>query len=76
FGEAGEAVITSAIDLLFPLRALAEMYLEPFTPKGFVQLVLVPELAVMLISEDLTLGLDDAYEVMKKSSNYGYARFP
>ena len=52
FGEAGEAVITSAVDLMFPLGGLADKYLEPFTPKGFVQLVLVPELAMMLISEE------------------------
>ena len=38
---------------------------------GYVQMVLVPELAVRLIAEDMSVGVDEARRIMKESVGFG-----
>ena len=48
----------------------------PVTPPDFITLVLVPEAALHLIAEDLTLPRDKAIETLRESVEYGVAMFP
>ena len=38
---------------------------------GYIQIVLVPELAVRLICEDMNLGVEEARQVMRESVGLG-----
>ncbi|EIW55814.1 uncharacterized protein TRAVEDRAFT_99213, partial [Trametes versicolor FP-101664 SS1] len=76
YGEVGEAIIMSAVERLFPRHILQDGDFRPFSAKGFTQLILAPEAALMLIAEDRTITLAEARQVALSSSMYGYFRFP
>ncbi|CDO75402.1 hypothetical protein BN946_scf184855.g5 [Trametes cinnabarina] len=78
FGEEGEAVISSTLDVMFPSSSLRDVaQLQSINPESFKRLILVPECALYLIAQDRKLKvLADAFQVMCDSSSYGYHRFP
>ncbi|KAI0368208.1 hypothetical protein BV20DRAFT_948649, partial [Pilatotrama ljubarskyi] len=76
YGEAGEAVIISTLELMFPSWALEPADFSPFTSKTFMHLILGPETALHLIAQDRDLDLPEARQVMIDSAPYGYDRFP
>lgn len=75
YGLRGMSVMTEAVVAMFSnllrKRAPVDMRVSGRGYTGFVQSVLVPELAVKLIQEDLHLGEDQAREVMEESRAVG-----
>ncbi|OSD00419.1 hypothetical protein PYCCODRAFT_1469317 [Trametes coccinea BRFM310] len=64
FGEEGEAVISSTLDVMFPTSSLRGVeQLQSINPESFKRLVLVPECALYLIAQDRKLNaLADAFQ--------------
>lgn len=48
----------------------------PLDANTFFEMVLVPEVAVLLIMEDTLMGREEAIEILKESREYGSAMFP
>ncbi|KAI0662142.1 hypothetical protein C8Q70DRAFT_931719 [Cubamyces menziesii] len=70
YGEEGEAIISSTLDVMFPPSAFrSPPQIRPFSAESFKRLVLVPEYCKL---DDLAA----AYEVMCESASYGYQQFP
>ncbi|KAK2465689.1 hypothetical protein APHAL10511_002233 [Amanita phalloides] len=80
YGELGYAIIHQTLLDLFPPTSCQLDFIEPLTPKQFVQRVLVPEVAIRLIQEDMGLNgassLSEAIQVLQDSSKFGVAMFP
>jgi hypothetical protein len=76
YGEQGFVVIHQTLYDLFPPTSISPDTVSPLTPAEFIQKVLVPEAAVLLISNDLRLGYDQAVATLRESSRYGVAMFP
>jgi hypothetical protein len=51
--------------------AVADRLVSARGVTGYVQMVLVPELAVRLIAEDMSVGVDEARQIMKDSVGFG-----
>lgn len=82
YGELGSMIIHQALFTLFPPSSMDTRLIKPFTPTEFIELVLVPEVAVRLIMEDNDLDPDDkehnlrAVNIMRESAQYGVSMFP
>ncbi|CDO70567.1 hypothetical protein BN946_scf184579.g23 [Trametes cinnabarina] len=76
YGEEGEAIIVSALEVMYPDWHLAAFRLPPFNSRSFLRLVLVPEAAIRLIAQDQQVTNIEAYKIMSNSAAYGYFRFP
>ncbi|KAG1770154.1 RTC4-like domain-containing protein [Suillus placidus] len=76
YGELGSLIIHQTLYNLFPLSSFDASSISPLSPAEFVQLVLVPEVAVGLIMQDLHLDRDEAIITLRESSQYGVGMFP
>jgi hypothetical protein len=61
---------------MFPQKQEWIKNLQPLTPQLFVEHLLVPHVATVLISQDRNLELQDAYELMLSSGEFGHYKFP
>lgn len=75
YGLRGMSLMTETIVVAFSSllreRAPRDKLISARGHTGFVQSVLVPELAVKLIQSDMSLGADEAREVMRESRGVG-----
>ncbi|KAG2354427.1 restriction of telomere capping protein 4, partial [Suillus spraguei] len=76
YGELGLLIINQTLYDLFPFSSFDTSLIVPLSPAEFVQLVLVPEVAVRLIMQDLHLDRDKAIITLRESSQYGVGMFP
>lgn len=76
YGELGYVIIHQTLCDLFPPADFHPDATLPLTPSDFIALVLVPEAAVRLIIDDLSLPRDKAIETLRESVEYGVAMFP
>ncbi|KAF8124444.1 nuclear condensing complex subunit [Boletus edulis] len=76
YGEQGSAIIHQTLFDLFPPSAFNMSLVEPLTLIEFIQLVLVPEVAIRLIAEDLSVNMDEALRTLHDSAKYGVGMFP
>ncbi|KAH6871950.1 hypothetical protein BKA70DRAFT_1353538 [Coprinopsis sp. MPI-PUGE-AT-0042] len=74
YGEQGFEIITQTLSGMFSQEDMEA--LSPLTPALAIQEVLVPEAAVLLISEDLGLDFEAARLVLEESWSYGINMFP
>lgn len=75
YGELGLSIIHQTLYDLFPLSSFDTSLIAPLSPEEFVQLVLVPEVAVRLIMQDLHLDRNEAIKTLRESSQYGVGMF-
>ncbi|KAI0368381.1 hypothetical protein BV20DRAFT_923221, partial [Pilatotrama ljubarskyi] len=89
YGEQGELIMASVLDVLFPSWEVESAWIQPFDHDSFKRFVLLPECALRLIADDslasnsrsapspdaVAITLEAAYHVMRESSAYGYHRF-
>jgi hypothetical protein len=61
---------------MFPPSSFEPQSITPLTPQEFIQRILVPEAALMLIMEDTGQNRDRAVQTMRESAGYGVAMFP
>ena len=76
YGELGYVIIHQTIYDLFTPQSFPPLSTLPITPTEFIQLILVPEAAVSLIMEDLSLTREQAITTLRESAEYGVAMFP
>ncbi|KAI1793474.1 RTC4-like domain-containing protein [Ganoderma leucocontextum] len=76
YGELGYVIIHQTLCDMFPPADFHPDATLPLTPPDFITLVLVPEAALRLITEDLSLPRDEAIETLRESVEYGVAMFP
>lgn len=58
-----------------PAPVLTSANCEPLTASDFIYWVLIPELAILLIQEDLDVSYREAFEAMKNSREFGLSVF-
>ena len=61
---------------MFPPTSFEPQSITPLTPQDFIQRVLVPEAALVLIMEDTGQDQAKAVQTMRESAGYGVAMFP
>jgi hypothetical protein len=61
---------------MFPPSSFEPQSITPLTPQEFIQRILVPEAALMLIMEDTGQNRARAVQTMRESAGYGVAMFP
>ncbi|KAI8985534.1 RTC4-like domain-containing protein [Trametes punicea] len=76
YGELGYVIIHQTLCDLFPPTSFDHLAALPLNPSDFIAHVLVPEAALNLIMEDLSLSLDDSLKTLRDSVEYGVAMFP
>ncbi|KAI0369107.1 hypothetical protein BV20DRAFT_411013 [Pilatotrama ljubarskyi] len=76
YGELGYVIIHQTLCDLFPPASFDPAAALPLTPADFIAHVLVPEAALNLIMEDLSLKRADALKTLRESVEYGVAMFP
>ncbi|KAG2742025.1 hypothetical protein P692DRAFT_201650282, partial [Suillus brevipes Sb2] len=76
YGELGLSIIHQTLYDLFPFSSFDTSLIAPLSPEEFVQLVLVPEVAMRLIMQDLHLDRNKAVKTLRESSQYGVDMFP
>lgn len=76
YGEKGSFIIQNTLIWMFPQDQYLIKNLQPLTFQVFVEHLLVPHVATILISQDRELELQDAYELMLSSSDFGHCKFP
>jgi hypothetical protein len=76
YGEKGSFIIQNALIRMFPQNQEWIKNLQPLTFQLFVEHLLVPHVATILISQDRNLELRDAYELMLRSGEFGHYKFP
>ena len=72
----GYVIIHQTLCDLFPPAEFDPDATLPLTPADFITQVLVPETAVHLIMEDLSLPRNKAIQTLRESVEYGVAMFP
>jgi hypothetical protein len=77
YGEQGSIIIHQSLYSLFPPDGIPPALVLPLTPDQFLTRVLVPETAVLLIQQDMSLTTKrQALRVLDESKKYGLAMFP
>ncbi|KIJ47693.1 hypothetical protein M422DRAFT_248698 [Sphaerobolus stellatus SS14] len=88
YGGHGAVIIATALRKLFPCDANASSLSQPFVScidpetihpldrNEFVDCVLVPEAAILLIATDLHLVPDEAEKAWAESASYGHLNYP
>ena len=80
YGEIGYSIIHQTVQSLFPAVKMDPSLFMPLTWISFLQRVLIPETALLLIMEDLKVkgeeGSQEALKVLQESSEYGAGMFP
>jgi hypothetical protein len=61
---------------LFPPATIPPALTHPLTPAEFIRQILAPQVGLMLIQEDLGVGVREALETMRESVQYGVGMFP
>jgi len=61
---------------MFPPASIDPQLTHPLTPTEFHQRILVPQVGLVLISEDLNSPMKMALKTMRDSAAYGVAMFP
>lgn len=61
---------------MFPPTSFDPQSITPLTPQDFIQRILVPEAALVLIMEDTGQDQAQAVQTMRESAGYGVAMFP
>lgn len=61
---------------MFPPSSFDPQSITPLTPQEFIQRILVPEAALILIMEDTGQDRARAVQTMRESAGYGVAMFP
>ncbi|KAF8504955.1 hypothetical protein JB92DRAFT_2967581, partial [Gautieria morchelliformis] len=84
YGETGALLIFQALQNMFPADPMALgldgptlqlEHIRPLLHKEFLELVLVPEVSMLLIASDLDLDPDGAMETWESSAEYGRQTF-
>ncbi|KAI0339419.1 hypothetical protein BDW22DRAFT_1380615, partial [Trametopsis cervina] len=76
YGELGAVILSQTLYELFPPAYLDPTSVLPLTPTDFVQRILLPEAALLLIMSDMKESREDAIMTMRDSAQYGVAMFP
>ncbi|EJD32291.1 hypothetical protein AURDEDRAFT_24719, partial [Auricularia subglabra TFB-10046 SS5] len=78
YGERGAMILFQTLMALYPPHTLQQSHerFAPLTILTFIQSVLVPEAALGLIMEDLSLPRNTALRTMRASARYGSMMFP
>jgi len=74
YGEQGTIIIKAILDHIF-LEPFDDKKIHPFTNQLFHSLILIPLVGIYLIRVDLSIGIQDAIKVMRKSTIYGQTFF-
>ncbi len=64
-------IITTLVFLLIDKDILTRDKTKPLEPFEYISQVLVPETAIILISQDLKVSLENAREIMNDSLKFG-----
>ena len=76
YGEKGGYIIQHALRWMFPESPELLRNAHPLTFQLFIEHLLVPHVATVLIAEDNDLGLEEAHRLMLRSGEFGLHRFP
>ena len=76
YGEKGGFIIQNALRRMFPQHPELIKNVQPLTFQLFIEHLLVPHVATVLISQDRNLDAKDAYDVMLSSGEFGRYQFP
>lgn len=76
YGELGYMIISQTMYDMFPPVSFPPDSTLPLTPADFIQLILIPEAAVSLITEDMGQTREEAIVTLRESAEYGVAMFP
>ena len=53
------------------MRAGSDKIIAARSPSGYIQMVLAPELATLLVKEDMNVTVEQARSIMKESGDIG-----
>ncbi|EKM49051.1 uncharacterized protein PHACADRAFT_214526 [Phanerochaete carnosa HHB-10118-sp] len=76
YGELGSVIMSQTIYDLFPPVDFPPNSTLPLTPIEFIQHILVPEAALLLLMEDMHQSRTEALKTLRDSAQYGVAMFP
>ncbi|KAF8220176.1 hypothetical protein L208DRAFT_1004098, partial [Tricholoma matsutake] len=76
YGEKGKAIIYDTLCQIFLANQTRINKMVPLTLVLFIEYILIPHVSVMLISRDLDITMDEAYQVMIASASYGEMMYP
>ena len=69
------SIIYQTLLHLFPINGTNWEAIDQFTPKGFIEQILIPETAMWLIQDDCKCTAAQAVSVLHDSSEYGAIMF-
>lgn len=72
-------LIAQVLTDLFPPGDVAQIYrtsIHPLEPMAFIEMILLPEVAVRLIAEDMSISIGEAMHTLRISVAYGTEMFP
>lgn len=82
YGELGSFIIHQTLYNLFPPTSIDASLIRPLNAEEFIQRILIPEVALLLIIQDQHFPPDaaksrrKAFRILRESSAYGVAMFP
>jgi hypothetical protein len=74
YGEQGFLLIAQTVRAF--MSGLDTISIAPIEPNDFLLRVMVPEATLLLIMEDMDVSHEGALEILRKSRQYGLARYP
>jgi hypothetical protein len=76
YGEKGSVIIQKMLLHIFSTVDLTLAHpIKPMSLAMFTQHIVVPHVATNLIAQDKKCSLDEAFQIMRDSGEYGYERF-
>lgn len=73
YGPKGFAVIQSTLFRIFPTHTMPDDFFNGLREQDFTNLIVIPVIVMHLISEDKDgIMLEEAWEIMARSSDFGY----
>ncbi|KAF8238216.1 hypothetical protein L208DRAFT_1031785, partial [Tricholoma matsutake] len=76
YGEKGKAIIYDTLRRIFPADQMHINKIVLLTLILFIEYILIPHVSVTLISHNLDITTDKAYQVMIASASYGEMMYP
>ncbi|KAF8232038.1 hypothetical protein L208DRAFT_1088064, partial [Tricholoma matsutake] len=76
YGEKGKAIIYDTLRRIFPADQTRINKIVLLTLILFIEYILIPHVSVTLISRNLDITTDEAYQVMIASASYGEMMYP
>ena len=76
YGELGYVILHQTIYDLFPPATFEADSTLPLVSGDFIRQVLIPEAALSLIMEDMSLNRHASLKILRESAEYGVAMFP